>query len=470
MSDAQCFDVVVIGGGPGGQNAAVQASKTGKSVLLIERDQAIGGECVHRGTIPSKTLRHSATVYLGWMRDFAEAAAHERCDRALAGLMKRRVEVTRGHEQFLTRQMGRNGIVVWRGHASFLSPNEIEVRSVDGARRRVIAGSIVIATGSRPRTPPNVPVDHECVLDSDSILSVLYLPESITVLGAGVIACEFASIFAALGVKVVLIDKGERPLAFLDPELTARFVSEFERMGGRFIAKRGFTSVTYDGVSKVTTVLDDGEVIVADKLLCALGRVAQLAGLNVAKAGLVANARGVLEVDEFCRTTVPGIYAVGDVVGPPALAATSMEQGRRAARHALGLPVLQASTTTPIGIYTIPEMSSVGLTEAEVCKLHGAAHVGRANFDELARGVINGDCHGMLKLVCAAHSRELLGAQIVGEGATELIHVAQMAIAARHPVDAFVDNIFNFPTYAEAYLVAALDLIEQRAQVRSEAA
>lgn len=462
MTENLRFDVVVIGAGPGGQKAAVQAAKAGARVLMIERESAVGGECVRRGTIPSKTLRQCGLDYLRWTRDFVDSAGGERCNLAMAKLMQRQSAVTQAHQEYMSRQMERNGVAIWRGHASFVSAHVIDVRALDGSRRTVRGDVVVIATGSRPRTPPNVPVDHEHVLDSDSILSLAYLPRSLVVLGAGVIACEFASIFAALGVQVTIVDKGERPLGFLEPDLTTRFVAEFARMGGRFLGRRAIGAVEFDGVSKVAVGLDGGEILEADKVLCALGRVAQVSGLNIDNAGLAVNARGTLDVDENCMTSTPGVYAVGDVIGSPALAATSMEQGRRAVRHALGLTASSVSSTTPIGIYTIPEMSSVGLTEAEVVATHGSAVVGRAKFSELARGHINGDEGGLLKLVCDPLGQRLLGAQIVGDGATELIHVAQMALAAEQDVDVFLDHVFNFPTFAEAFLVAALDVLGKR--------
>lgn len=464
------FDVTVIGGGPGGQKAALQAVKAGQRVLLVEREQSVGGECVHRGTIPSKTLRNSAMVYVRWMQEFASGAPGTRCASALAALMRRQAKVTRGHEQYLSRQLAREGVAIWRGHASFLSPHELSVRALDGSRRRLSSRVVVIATGSRPRTPPNVPVDHENILDSDSILALPYLPETLTVLGGGVIASEFASFFAALGVRVTMLDKAERPLAFLDAELTTRFVSEFERLGGRYLGGRNLRAVEFDGVSRVVAELEGGERVESDKLLCALGRVAQVSGLDLGKAGLSVSARGTLEVDAHCRTAVENIYAVGDVIGPPALAATSMEQGRRAVRHALGLELNQARSATPVGIYTIPEMAAVGSSEAEVRAQFGAALVGRANFEELARGLISGDERGLIKLVCDPQGRKLLGAQIIGDGATELIHVPQLALASGADVDVFVENIFNFPTFAEGFLVAALDVLEQRAQLERGAA
>jgi len=470
MRNERRYDVVVIGGGPGGQKAAVQAAKAGRRVLLIDRESAVGGECVRRGTIPSKTLRQCGLNYLRWTRDFVNSQAGERCDLAMATLLRRQSSVMHAHERYMSRQMERNDIEVWRGQASFVSPNEVAVKSVEGDVRTVEGAVIVLATGSRPRTPPNVPVDHENILDSDSILSLAYLPRSMIVLGAGVIACEFASVFASLGVRVTIVDKGERPLAFLDPELTTRFAQAFESMGSRFVGRTQFSRVAFDGVSQVEVTLESGEVLRADKVLCALGRVAQVSGLAIERAGLQVSARGTIEVDANCLTNVPGIYAVGDVIGPPALAATSMEQGRRAVRHALNLPPLSVSSTTPAGIYTIPEMSSVGLSECDAIEQTGGVIVGRAKFAELARGHINGDDGGLLKVICDARGEKILGAQIIGDGATELIHVAQMAIAAEQPVDVFLDNVFNFPTFAEAYLVAALDVLEQRNALKRAAA
>lgn len=456
------FDFVVIGGGPGGQKAAVQAVKAGARVLLVEREQAVGGECVRRGTIPSKALRHSAMVHLRWMNSFGGTEQPVRCGSTLAALLAHQDRVTRGHEQYMTRQLSRNGITVWRGHASFVGPDELSVRAIDGSKRQVKARFIVIATGSRPRTPANVPVDHENILDSDSILALPYLPESLVVLGGGVIATEFATVLGALGVRVTMVDKADRPLAFLDPELTDRLVADFERTGGRYLAKSSLKSIEFDGISKVVTVLEDGTRLETDKGLCALGRTAQVGGLDLAKAGLAVNSRGTIEVDANCRTKVETIYAVGDVIGPPALAATSMEQGRRAVRHALGLEGLSSKGLTPVGIYAIPEIATIGLTEAEARAKFGGTIVGRARFEELARGLINDDERGLLKLICTPDGRRLVGAHIVGDGATELIHVAQMALAAESDVDVFLENIFNFPTFAEGFLVAALDVYEQR--------
>ena len=465
------FDVAIIGAGPAGQKAAIQFAKAGRRTLVIERGAGVGGECVQRGTIPSKTLREAA-VYLSGLRHRSEGVIdHEiRPDLKVATLMRRQEAVRRAHETFMGEQLERNGVSLWRARARFLSAFELEATQVDGRRRTVSAETIVIATGSRPRTPPNVPVDHEAILDSDSMLSLIYLPASLTVLGGGVIACEFASVFSALDVRVTMIDKADRPLGFLDPEITSVYLGDLERRGGRYLSRRTIESVATDAEGRVVTTLAGGETVRSDKLLCALGRVAQVSGLDLETAGLGTTANGLIEVDEHYRTAVTHIYAVGDVIGPPSLAATAMEQGRTAARHALGLPMDARPAATPVGIYTIPELASVGLGERQAVESGVRVAVGRARFSELARGQINGAVNGLLKLVADADSGHLLGAHIAGEGATELIHVAQIALAAGLPTSAFIDNLFNFPTLAEAYRVAALDIEGQRRAALPKAA
>ncbi|MBK7875234.1 MAG: Si-specific NAD(P)(+) transhydrogenase [Planctomycetes bacterium] len=461
------YDFLVLGAGPAGQKSAIQAARAGRKVLLVDREARAGGECVHRGTIPSKTLRESA-LYLAGLKQRSVGFVPNGLgpQTKVESLMKRLHHVLIAHEGYIGRQLDRVGIERRRGRARFVDPHTVEITAVGGAKELVQADVIVVATGSRPRTPPEIPVDHEHILDSDSILSLIYLPESLVVLGAGVIACEFATIFQALGVKVTMVDRGARPLAFLDQEITDLFVQQFERMGGRFVAGQKHEAVEHDGLSSCHVRLASGEVLSAEKVLVALGRTACLSGLDVQNAGLAPTDRGFLQVDANCRTSVEHIYGAGDVIGPPALAASSMEQGRRATRHALGVPLGPAQDTIPAGIYTIPEMSCVGLTEADAIKRFGSALVGRARFDELARGQINGETEGLVKLICDPAGERLVGAQILGEGATELIHLAQMAIVGNLPITTFVENVFNFPTLAEAYRVAALDVLEQRARVR----
>jgi len=461
------FAMVVIGSGPAGQKAAIQAAKAGVRALVIEEGALPGGACVHRGTIPSKTLRETA-VALGLVRrrssGVLDVVPPEHLK--LASLMTRLDEVVAAHQRFIGDQLERNGIVRWHGRARFVSPTEVEVRAPDGSVRVATGTHLVIATGSRPRNPPEVPIDHENVLDSDSILTLGYLPVSMVVIGSGVIATEYACIFAALGVRVTMIDRSPRPLAFVEAELTDEVTRAFERQGGTYLGGRTAKRIAWTGAEVIST-LDDGTEIHAEKLLYCLGREANLAGLALDAAGLAASPRGLLEVDAHCRTNVPHIYAVGDVIGPPSLATTAMEQGRRAACHALGLPVPPSSTLVPVGVYAIPELATVGLTETQVRERDGGVVVGRARFNELARGQIAAIEDGLLKLVCDPQGKKVLGVQVVGEGATELIHVGQIAILAGWEADAFVDNVFNFPTLAEAYRVAALDVCKRRSAWRT---
>jgi len=456
------FDVIVIGSGPAGQKAAVQAAKAGKTVALVERDQLLGGACVHRGTIPSKTLRENA-LRVKKMRENAALCSFELAeDIEMSTLIDRLNLVLKAHDGFMVNQIERNKIERVHGRAKFLSAHELEITKVKGEAEVIKGDSFVIASGSIPRHPDNVPVDHEHVFDSDSILSMLYLPTSLTVLGGGVIASEYASIFQALGVKVTMIDRYPLPLGFMDGDLTEKFVHAFQEMGGTWMGGKNVVDVKWDGLSQVITTCDDGTVVRSSKLLCAAGRTANVGDLAIEKAGVSLNDSGNISVDEMLQTKAPHIYAAGDVIGPPSLASASMEQGRRASCNVLGIEVGPMSKMIPSGIYGIPELSAVGLTEQQATKDFGKVLVGKANFEEISRGQISGINDGMLKIICDADGQKILGVQIVGEGATELIHIGQMAMLADSPVDIFVESIFNFPTLAEAYRVAALAIIGQR--------
>lgn len=456
-------DIIVIGSGPAGQKAAVQAAKAGRSVVLIERDKVLGGACVHRGTIPSKTLRENALRVRNMRKNarLFEFSLNEELE--MATLFNRLDEVLAAHDGYMCRQIERNRIERLHGVASFEDPHHVRVTSVKGETFTLHGDQIIIATGSYPRQPDDIPIDHEHILDSDSILSMLYLPRSLTVLGGGVIASEYASIFQALGVKVTMIDRYPRPLGFLDEDLTKQFVDSFEAMGGTWMGDAVVKRVSFDGISEVVTELEDGRVIRSQKLLCAAGRIANVKGLSLEKAGLALDNRGVIPVNTHLQTAIPHIYAAGDVIGPPSLASASMEQGRRASCNIVGIEVGVMPDMMPVGIYGIPELSSVGLSQQQAEKTFGKVIVGRAPFAEIARGHISGNQDGMLKLVCDADGRRLLGVQIIGEGATELIHIGQMALLAKADVDIFVESLFNFPTLAEAYRVAALAVIGQRA-------
>jgi NAD(P) transhydrogenase len=453
----QRFDVVVIGSGPAGQKAAIQAAKAGKRVAVIERERQVGGNCVHTGTIPSKSLREHALRQRIRRVDLSE--------QPIRSLLDGVGETIAAHDAYMAAQLERNHIALLRGRASFLDASTLAMRRIDGTQSRVSAAVIIIATGSRPRTPPHLAVDHEHVLDSDSILSLAYLPRSLLVLGGGVIASEYAAMFAALGCEVTQADQYERPLGFLDPELTQFYLDELRQAGGEYLPRFEAVSASWDGVSQVRTEFTNGQVVVADKVLVALGRVANVDGLHLHSAGIALTSRGHIQVDECLRTTTPGVYAAGDVIGPPALASVSMEQGRRAACHALGLLVPQDPVSRlPSGVYTIPEIATVGLDENEARRHFGGAVVGRARFEEIARGQINGSQRGLLKLVADPGGRRVIGVQIAGDGATELVHIGQLGLTAELDVDAYVDNVFNFPTMAEAYRIAALDIVKQRAR------
>lgn len=451
------FDFLVIGSGPAGQKAAIQAAKAGKRVAVIERERQVGGSCVHTGTIPSKSLREHALRQRVRRVDLSAEPMQSLLDGVNATIA--------AHDAYMAAQLERNRITLLRGRASFLDGRTLALRHIDGSQSRVGSPLIVIATGSRPRTPAHLSVDHEHVLDSDSILSLAYLPRSLLVLGGGVIASEYAAMFAALGCKVTQADQYDRPLGFLDPELTKFYVDELRGAGGEYLPRCEAVSTLWDGISQVRTEFTNGQVLLADKVLVALGRVANVDSLHLHSAGIALTSRGHIQVDEHLKTTAEGIYAAGDVIGPPALASVSMEQGRRAACHALGLLTPQDPVSRlPSGVYTIPEIATVGLDENEARRHFGGCVVGRARFEEIARGQINGCQRGLLKLVADPGGRRVVGVQIAGDSATELVHIGQLGLAAELDVDAYVDNVFNFPTMAEAYRIAALDIVKQRAR------
>ena len=466
------FEMLVIGSGPAGQKAAIQAAKAGRRVAIVEREREVGGACVHTGTIPSKSLREQALRRRAVLRLGTGAGASSRRPAAdahdvpLAELLADVGATVAAHDRYMGAQLERNGIERLHARARFQDSRHVELLQVGGGRRTLSAERIVIATGSRPRAPQTLAVDHEHVLDSDSILSLAYLPRSLLVLGGGVIASEYAATFAALGCRVCQVDRQDRPLAFLDAELVRYYLDELELNRGQFIGGRQVRTATWDEAGgQVVTRFDRAADIVTDKVLVALGRIANVEDLDLQAVGIALTRAGHIEVDDRLQTTVPGIYAAGDVIGPPALASAAMEQGRRAACHALGLlsvTELAGTQHLPSGIYAIPEMSTVGLDEAAARAHFGGALVGRARFDEIARGQISGAARGLLKLIADPGGRRVVGVQIVGDGATELVHIGQMGLAAAADVDAYVDTVFNFPTMAEAYRVAALDIVRQR--------
>jgi NAD(P) transhydrogenase len=460
-TQAVAYDLIVIGSGPAGQKAAVQAAKLGKRVALIERDRYLGGSCVHRGTIPSKTLRENA-LRITHMRANAKLSDFSLTDNLeMSVLIDRLDEVLKAHDSYMEKQILRNNIVCLHGRAAFVDKHHIKLSTPRGEPTTLSAKQFVIATGSYPRTPDHISIDHEHIYDSDSILSMLYLPKSLVVIGGGVIASEYASIFQALDVKVTMIDKYPQPLGFLDSDLTDKFVHAFEAMGGTWMGNSTVDKVYWDG-KQVVTECASGAIIYSEKLLCAAGRIANTKDLALPNAGLSLNDQQLVSVNENLQTAVDNIYAAGDVIGPPALASTAMEQGRRVSCNAFSVNIGKMSQMIPTGIYGIPELSSVGLSEGQARKQYGDVIIGKAIFEEIARGQISGIQDGMLKIVCDPKGEKILGVMIVGEGATELVHIGQMALLADADVDIFVESIFNFPTLAEAYRVAALAIIGQR--------
>ena len=454
-------DVLIIGSGPAGQAAAVQAARSGRRVLIVEKERNLGGACVYHGTIPSKALRESALQMRSFERHADAFQLSIKEDIQVATMMRNVDAVLDAHVRVMTEQLDRHGVTCIHGRAGFVSDHVVEVLAVDGTLTHYRAEHIVIATGSRPSHDPEVPIDHENILDSDSILSLIYLPATLAVLGGTVIACEFASIFAALGVQVTIIDKGPKPLGFLGDCLIEEFVREFEANGGRYLGEQRPRRVYLDGVGHVVTELAGGDQIVSEKMLYAMGRTANLESLALDRVGLVPTMHAHLEVDHVGRTPRGHIYAVGDVAGPPALASSAMEQGRRAACHACGIDPGGPAENIPIGIYGIPELASIGLTAAEARERISAVVTGRAYFSEIARGQISGIRDGFLELVCNPEDHRILGVQIVGEGATELIHIGEMALMKRSTLEDLVEGVFNFPTFAQAYRNATLDALDK---------
>jgi len=457
------FDWVVVGAGPGGLKAAACAAQAGARVAVIEREPRIGGACVHRGTIPSKALREAARQL---SRFFAQAQRFHMVmpsELQFSHVRGRLDKVIDSHVCSLGDELVQLGVTRLHGAARFVDSHAVEVRSPSGLVRRIDATKFVIATGSRPRQPPDIAIDHEHILDSDSILGLEYLPHSMVILGGGVIACEYASIFATLGVFVTIVDRAPRPLAFLDPDLSQGFLDAFTDLGGRYLGTATVKSVETDGISNTTTTLTSGDGLTAEKVMVALGRVPYTTGLGLDVVGVAVDVQGRVTADGFGRTSVAHVYAVGDVVGPPALASFSMEQGRRAVMHAFGRIEANAASIVPIGIFTIPELSCVGESETQARARLGDVIVGRVDFSRLARGQITDEPDGFLKLIADPTGERLLGVGIVGEGATELVHLGQLVLLGSGRVRELVDTVFNFPTMAEAYRVAALDVLAQAA-------
>jgi len=460
------FDLAVIGSGPAGLKGAINAAKLGKRVVVVERCSAVGGVCVNTGTIPSKALREAILHAVGYRRRWMQSTDGSDVQRVtMSELTARTQTVIRSEITVLRDQLRRNGVHFMTGEASFTDPHRLSVRRPEG-QDEVSAQHILIAVGSRPYHPPDIPFTEGRIIDSDQIIQLTELPRSALVVGGGVIGVEYSCMLAAVGVAVTQTDMRARLLEFCDTEIAEALQYHMRSANIRLKFGEEVSRITLLD-DEVEAVLRSGKTIRTQIALIAAGRQANTDNLNLSAAGLSADQRGRLRVDEAFRTEVPHISAAGDVIGFPSLAATAMEQGRLATNQMFGEAWEEQSPLFPIGIYTIPEISMVGKTEAELTKEGVPFEVGIARYREIARGKLIGDTVGMLKLIFHAESRRLLGTHILGEGATELVHIGQCAMSAGMPIDYFVSSVFNYPTLAECYRVAALDGINRVRKVRS---
>lgn len=476
------FDLAVLGAGPAGSKAAIQAAKLGKSVCLIEKQRVVGGAAINTGTIPSKSLREAILSYTGVERlpvyrdPFRASADPERGGRAsrFDHLTAFCAKVIAAEVDVLSRHLIANEITVLNGRASFESPNTVGITNDDGRTELVTAERVIIATGTRPARPDHIPFDDRNIVDSDTLLKMPVVPRSLIVVGGGVIGTEYASMMSRLGVRTTLIEGRDRVLEFLDEEIgealqyTLRQGGMTLRLGEKVVKIRVMdppegTRVNIDKLAEIT--LESGKTLHADCVLYAVGRQGNTEKLNLAAAGLSADNRGRIEVNERYQTAVENIYAVGDVIGFPALASTSMEQGRLCASMMFGTRVKATPRLFPYGIYAIPEVSMVGWTEQQLTEEGIPYEAGIAHYREIARAQMMGDETGMLKLLVHQESRTVLGVHTIGMGATELIHIGQAAMAFNATVDYFVDAVFNYPTLAECYKVAAFNAVNKLASV-----
>lgn len=461
MSD---LDLVVIGSGPAGEKGAAQAAYFGKRVALVERDQRPGGAPVNRGGLPTKTLRETALYLTGFRRrDTYGIALSVSPDMALDRLQARTAAVSAVAGEAVRRNLERHGIELVRGTARLDGSGRVEVATADGASRTLRARTILIATGSRPFRPAAMPFGDPDVLDSDTILELDRIPDRLVVIGGGPVGCEYASIFTALGSRVSLVDRSPRLMPLLDADASEQLHSCLTDMG--MDVRTGSPQALVERVDgQLRVSLGDDEVIDTDRVLFAAGRSGNTETLELAAAGVDTDDRGRVIVDHEYRTTAPGVYAAGDVIGPPALASVSAEQGRVAMCHAFDIPFKDTvDPLPPFGIYSIPEVAMVGMTEAAAAEAGIDAEVGRSRFADNPRSLIAGTTYGFIKLVFRRDDRRLLGVHIVGEEAAELIHLGQAAMHAEQSIDLFIHTTFNLPTRAEAYKYAAYDGL-QRAQ------
>jgi NAD(P) transhydrogenase len=460
------YDLLVIGSGPAGQRAAIQAAKLGKRVAIVERKAVVGGVSINTGTIPSKTLRETVLHLSGYRERGLYGASYTVKQNITMSDLLMRTDHVISHEIDVTRhQLLRNRVELFAAAASFVGPHTMRLNDVIGhGWRDVTAAYIVLATGTAATRDPHITFDEQRIFISDDILRLEQLPRTLAVIGAGVIGLEYASMFAALGVRVTLIDKRPRLLPFVDGEIIETLAYQLRqnrvtlRLGEEV---SGIEPINDEHGARVNIHLASGKQIITEKALYSIGRTGAIQELNLPAADLSADTRGRLGVNAVYQTAVPHIYAVGDLIGFPSLASTSMEQGRLAACHAFGVPANSVPALFPYGIYTIPEISTVGRNEEELTEQGIAYEVGKAQYREIARGQIMGDSTGLLKLIFHAETRALLGVHIIGEGASELIHIGQAVLAFGGPIDYFVNTVFNYPTLAECYKTAAFDGINR---------
>jgi NAD(P) transhydrogenase len=459
------YDVLVIGSGPGGQKAAIAAAKLDRGVAIVERQHMIGGVCLNTGTIPSKTLRE-AILYLTGLdqREMYGASYRVKDEITISDLAARTTHVVGRETEVVRSQLTRNRVTILTGSAHFIDAHTVEVDDGGGRVRRASADKIVIATGTKPARPSSVEFDERTVIDSDGIVHLERVPRSMVVAGAGVIGIEYASMFAALGTKVTVVEQRDRMLEFCDDEVVEALKYHLRDLAVTFRFGETVSSVEARPEGAIATLLS-GKKIPADTVMYSAGRQGMSDELCLPAAGLAADSRGRIAVDTFFRTSAEHIYAVGDIIGFPALAATSMEQGRLAAHHACGEPLHEVAPLHPIGIYSIPEISFVGRTEEQLTKDSVPFEVGVSRYRELARGQIIGDSYGVLKLLVSLEDRTLLGVHVFGTGATELVHIGQAVMGCGGTIDYLVDAVFNYPTLAEAYKVAALDAMNKMRQI-----
>lgn len=465
---AEPFDLVVIGSGPAGEKAAVHAAFFGKRVALVERNELTGGVAVtHVGMIPTKTLREAALYITGFRkRELYGLSVELDRQQMFTKLRQRTNDVIDTMAGSVRQNLERHGVELVHGTARLEEGGEVSV-SAGGAQRRLHGEVIIVATGSRPYHPPGIPFEDPDVLDAEGVLEIEEAPRSVVVIGGGAIGCEHASIFAALGCEVHLIDRGERLLSYVDAELSQLLARIFGDEGMQVLLGADLKAVERDDQG-LRVRLGDGSEVRPDKVLVSSGRVGNTDGLGLEAAGVVMDERGRIVVDEHFRTSVPGVYAAGDVIGPPALASTAMEQGRSAAGHAFGVGFQDTiDASPPTGVYSIPEIAAVGMTEQEAASRGIGYLVGRGRFDGNARANIAGVTDGLVKLIFDSSDRTLLGVHILGEAATEVIHVGQSALNHHDPIDYFMEKTFNVPTLCEAYKYAAYDGMQRWREVVS---